>query len=232
MSDHDEIGRYVLGDLPPRDAARLRAREDGDPGFAAEVSRLRDTVRRVEALDDEHWSLPSPPPPPLVPATPRSGADGRRRSGRRLVLRPVAALAAALTLMLVGGVGGALLDDDRGEPAAEGRLVVLRALGPGPHTVRARARLATGEDGTLALTVSGLARSVGASFYEVWLLRSPTSLVSVGTFRVGADGRARVRFPLTADTRRFNVLDVSLEAPDGDPSHSKVSVLRSRPVRG
>ena len=110
--------------------------------------------------------------------------------------------------------------------------MVLRALGPGPHTARARARLDTGRGGTLQLTVSGLARTVGSSFYEVWLLEGPKSLVSVGTFRVGPDGTARVRFPLTADTRRFNIVDVSLEPPDGDPSHSAVSLLRSGPVRG
>jgi hypothetical protein len=55
--------------------------------------------------------------------------------------------------------------------------------------------------------------------------------VSLGTFSVGPDGRARIRVPLSVDLQRFPVLDVSLERADGDPRHSGASVLRSRPVR-
>jgi anti-sigma-K factor RskA len=80
------------------------------------------------------------------------------------------------------------------------------------------------------LTVSGLPRLAGGGFYEVWMLRDPTHLVAVGSFRVGADGRARVDLLVTASPRRFTVLDISREPADGDPAHSGHSVLRSRPI--
>ena len=76
------------------------------------------------------------------------------------------------------------------------------------------------------LTVSGLPRVGGGGFYEVWMLRDPAHLVALGSFRVGADGRARVDLPVTASARRFPVLDISREPADGDPEHSGHSVLR------
>jgi anti-sigma-K factor RskA len=82
----------------------------------------------------------------------------------------------------------------------------------------------------MQLSVSGLPRVGGGGFYEVWMMRDATHLVALGSFRVGADGRARVDLPVTASPRRFPVLDISREAADGDPAHSGHSVLRSRPI--
>jgi anti-sigma-K factor RskA len=76
----------------------------------------------------------------------------------------------------------------------------------------------------------GLPRVGTGGFYEVWMMRDATHLVALGSFRVGADGRARVDLPVTASPRRFPVLDISREAADGDPAHSGHSVLRSRPI--
>jgi RNA polymerase sigma-70 factor (ECF subfamily) len=66
----------------------------------------------------------------------------------------------------------------------------------------------------------GLPRVGGGGFYEVWMLRDPAHLVALGSFRVGADGRARLDLPVTASARRFPVLDISREPADGDPEHS------------
>jgi anti-sigma-K factor RskA len=85
---------------------------------------------------------------------------------------------------------------------------------------------------TVGLDVAGLPASRRGDYYEVWALRTPARLVSLGTFRVGADGRARMSMRLTVDLRRFPILDVSRERADGDPAHSTVSVLRSEPIRG
>jgi hypothetical protein len=64
----------------------------------------------------------------------------------------------------------------------------------------------------------------------VWLMTDDEHLASVATFRVGADGRARFRFHLGVDPRRYRYVDVSLEADDGDPAHGARSVLRSAPL--
>jgi hypothetical protein len=63
------------------------------------------------------------------------------------------------------------------------------------------------------------------------MMRDATHLVALGSFRVGADGRARVELPVTASPRRFPVLDVSREAADGDPAHSGTrSCARGRSI--
>lgn len=58
----------------------------------------------------------------------------------------------------------------------------------------------------------------------------PLLRVALGSFRVGADGGARVDLPVTVSPRRFPVLDISREPDDGDPGHSGASVLRSHPI--
>jgi anti-sigma-K factor RskA len=78
--------------------------------------------------------------------------------------------------------------------------------------------------------VTGLPPSRGGRFYELWLLGAEGELVSLGSFRVPASGEADISVPLPADPGRFAALDVSVEPADGDPGHSKRSVLRA-PLR-
>jgi hypothetical protein len=109
--------------------------------------------------------------------------------------------------------------------------VTLARFGDAPAGAHAQALIVERGRRTMTLEVSGLAPTRGGTFYEVWMLRSPTQLVSVGSFRVDAGGRARVTFPVAADVHRFPIVDVSREPADGDPRHSSDSVLRSRPIR-
>jgi anti-sigma-K factor RskA len=220
VTERPDAAAYVLGQLSPEADRRARDRERDDPAFAAEVRRLRAVAERVGALGPSEWTPPEPPPLRLDPSPP-----ARRR---RLVLRPAVAAVAVIVLLAAGAAGGALLaggGGTRGEPATVARLA---PVGSGPQGARAEARV--GAD-RVTLTVSGLEPTAGGDYYELWMLRSPTELVALGSFRVDADGRARVTLPLAVDPRRFPVLDVSLEPADGDPAHSQVSVLRSPPLR-
>ena len=164
-------------------------------------AELRDAAAQLRALGPEEWE-PATPPPLRAPVAEQHGrvARRRRRLGAPLVRRP--ALAA-------------------------GRDVALAAVGDGPPAAHADARLGAT---TMRLTVSGLPRVGAGGFYEVWMMRDAGHLVALGSFRVGADGRARVDLPVTASPRRFPVLDISREPADGDPAHSGHSVLRSRPI--
>jgi anti-sigma-K factor RskA len=194
-------------------------------------AELRDVAARLRSLGPEEWE--SAPPPPLRATVAEQHAPvERRRAGWRgrfapgLVRRPALAGAAALVLVVLGTALGALIAGGDGSPDA-GREVALAAVGDGPRGAHAAARLRAT---TMQLTVSGLPRVGAGGFYEVWMMRDATHLVALGSFRVGADGRARVDLPVTASPRRFPVLDVSREAADGDPAHSGHSVLRSRPI--
>jgi anti-sigma-K factor RskA len=182
---------------------------------------LRDVAAQVRALGREEWE-PAEPPPLQAPAAPERRSA--RRFARPLVLRPALAAAAAIVLVALGAAGALLVGGDDG---GTGREVVLAPVGDGPRGARADARL---ERAAMHLTVSGLPRVAAGGFYEVWMLRDPSHLVAVGSFRVGADGRARIDLPVAASPRRFPVLDISREPDDGDPAHSGHSVLRSRPI--
>jgi anti-sigma-K factor RskA len=193
-------------------------------------AELRDVAAQLRALGPEEWE-PAPPPP--LRATAEQHAPVERRRPRRrgrfapgLVRRPALAAAAALVLVALGTGLVTLIAGGDGSPVAS-REVALAAVGDGPRGAHAAARLRAN---TMRLSVSGLPRVGAGGFYEVWMMRDATHLVALGSFRVGADGRARVDLPVTASPRRFPVLDISREAADGDPAHSGHSVLRSRPI--
>ena len=82
------------------------------------------------------------------------------------------------------------------------------------------------EQGTsrnLTVDVRGLPATDG--FYEVWLLdESAEKLVSLGTLGAGDTGVFPV--PADLDVAQFPVVDVSREPLDGNPAHSKDSVVR------
>ena len=192
-------------------------------------AELRDVAARLRALGPEEWE-PAAPPPLRAPVAKHHEHVARRprrrgRLGARLALRPALAAAAALALVALAAAGVALIAGDGG--TAGGREVALAAVGDGPPGAHADARL---RPTTMRLTVSGLPRVGAGGFYEVWMMRDAGHLVALGSFRVGADGRARVDLPVTASPRRFPVLDISREPADGDPAHSGHSVLRSRPI--
>jgi anti-sigma-K factor RskA len=217
VSERDQIAAYVLGELEPAEAERLRAREAADPGFAAAVARMRALVQTVDELGPEEWAPAEPPPLAFAPP-----AAARRRT---LVLRPAIAALAAIVLLVVGAVGGALLGG--GGTGDGGQLVALAPVGDGPPEASADARLSSDR---MRLKVSGLPPLSGGAFYEVWMLRSPKELVSVGSFQVGPDGSATVDMPVTASPSQYPVIDISREPDDGDPAHSTLSVLRSKPI--
>ena len=230
MTGRPDVSGYVLGELDPGEAGRLRELERTDRRFAAEVARLREAGARVETLDAAQWEPVEPPPLAFVPE-PRPASGGVsafvRALARPLVVRPAFAAVAAALLLAVGVAGGALLASGDSGNSRGGTQVALNPLGPAPTTARASARIA---DGRMRLDVSGLGRTRKGAFYEVWMLRTPKQLVSLGTFRVDDRGRAKVTLPVTVDAKRFPILDVSVEPADGDPSHSSVSVLRSKPI--
>jgi anti-sigma-K factor RskA len=53
-------------------------------------------------------------------------------------------------------------------------------------------------------------------------------MVSMGTFRVAADGHVDAHMPIAVDLHRYTLVDVSLEPDDGNPAHSATSVMRDR----
>lgn len=238
----------VLGTVPDEHLADVARLMQEDPAFRAEVDRLREAGDALTVLP----AASTDPPPPLDldaalaarPAgrsgrirAPRPAAGRVRRTGAgpvRPLTRPV--LAATLAVLLFGGglLAGTALDGGSSQdaPAAPavtrapaGKQVALGAF-RGRGSQRAAVLMPTSTGQEMELRVSDARPSAPGTYYELWLLDDRRT-TPIGTFRVGADGTARVRFPLAVDPARYRYLDVSVEDDDGDPGHSGRSVLRS-----
>lgn len=167
-------------------------------------SAIRAEVEELEEGDE---------PERLAPVTPL------RRPGW---IAPVAATAAAV--LVVGSIG-----------------VAWAALQPTPATVLASAQLdafpdwvgATGSatvtesaDGSRMVDVTVDLPAGEEGFREVWLISSDTSqLVSLGIVD-GATGSFTI--PAGLDLTRFDLVDISEEPFDGDPTHSGDSIVRGQ----
>lgn len=235
----------VLGTVPDEHLADVARLMQEDPAFRAEVERLREAGDALAVLP----AASTDPPPPLdldaaLAARP-AGRSGRIRVPRRVAGRagrsgagpvrrlPRPVLASTLAVLLFGGglLAGTALDGDSPQDAPAvarepaGEQVALGAFG-GRGSQRAAVLMPTSTGQEMELRVADARPSAPGTYYELWLLDDRRT-TPIGTFRVGADGTVRVRFPLAVDPARYRYLDVSVEDDDGDPGHSGRSVLRS-----
>ena len=236
----DEPPAHVWEAIAARTGIAAAARPTGtDPvGVVTEAPGLAEPPTPAGA-DDSVVTVIEPPEPAVAPpdrppmrAVPRvpgapipfDDAAPRHRARHRRSTRAwalVGAAAAALVVVLVGIV----VTRDGGDDETVVASTRLEPL-PDEPTGRAtpvEARVVETADGRrLDLTLpDGLPAPAG--FYEVWLIDSAVEgMVSLGPAR--ADGTYAV--PSDLDVAAFPIVDVSVEEPDGDPTHSGVSVLR------
>jgi anti-sigma-K factor RskA len=185
---------------------------------------LDDLARRLEQLPREAWDRPVPPPAPW----PQEEAQ-HTAPRRRLILRPVVAVAASAALVVAGLLGGLALsggDGETGGPGGTAQKVQLEAVGKPNRGATGVAELTSRPDDDAVVRVSGLQPSSDGEFYELWLLGEKGELVSLGSFSVPESGVAELEVPVPVDPGQFRYLDVSREPADGDPAHSTDSVLR------
>ncbi len=85
----------------------------------------------------------------------------------------------------------------------------------------------TGPAGRTDMTIrtSGLPRAASGHFYYAWLLDPKTNkMLPLGVVAVDAASTFEVENALVG---RYSAIDISLQADDGNPAHSPVSVLRA-----
>lgn len=190
--------------------------------------------------DDASGSLGTSPPAPVagrsqvggatITSFPERQADGTpsvpSRWSRWLPVGVAAASGLVIGGLLMGAIG---LDRDEQAPppqiVAEAQLAALPD-GPVDTVGSGTAKFEKDNDGNDILVVDTTGLEQPDGFYQVWLLNPKTSgLVSLGTVGSGAQ---QVTFPVPPgiDPDTFSVVDISDEPLDGDPNHSKVSVLR------
>jgi hypothetical protein len=211
---------YLTGELAPEERAAFEA----DPARIAEAERLRPIVRRLESLERDEWEPPEAPA--LVLPGKREPERAPRRRRRVLTLRPLVAAGFALLLLAIGLGAGRLLGDGDGGGRDRGRVLALDPVEPAGGAAHGTATILA-HGGRARFVVRGLKPSANGGFYELWLMNSADDLVSLGSFRVPASGKADVTVPLPADPDGFSALDISAEPADGNPAHSASSVLRA-----
>jgi anti-sigma factor RsiW len=154
---------------------------------------------------------------PLAPVTP---LVPRQR------VRPATWMLAAAGIggIVVGGVATAALTSAPSQPATS--VEASTALDPLPDwDATGTAELTVTPDGQQVLQVSvETASSVEGGYEEVWLIdRDVKGMVSLGPLQ-GSSGSFVI--PEGVDVSDFPIVDVSLEPPDGEPTHSGNSIVR------
>ena len=146
---------------------------------------------------------------------PSNGAGSRRR-------RPWLVPVAAAIGLIVGVLGTWLVTD--GETESPTATVQLAALSG--KTGSGSAELYRTSGGSeLRIGSNGLQPPRG--FYEVWLINADGKrMVSLGV--LDAAGAGTFGIPANAVAQGYRTVDVSLEPDDGDPVHSRDSIIRGQ----
>jgi anti-sigma-K factor RskA len=218
-----EPAAVALDLLDPDELPIAEALLRDDPAFAAEVERLRNTTERLAGMDPLAWSPPPAPALDIARATGRPKAVTPRPSWKprwRLAFGSAVALAAVVAGVIV--LSGAGSPSDPAPPAVTALTLrpVAGAGGGGEIVVHA--------SGDAELQASGLRPNGTHEHYEAWLADRGGRMVPMGSFRVGADGKADVHMTVDADLATFAFVDVSVEPDGGPPTHSGASILRAR----
>ena len=241
--DRDDQDERALRAIRSREPEGASGGIDPDDAEGAQLARLGGIVR---SLSDEDLARDEPPPrlwdaiaarssgaaPPGGTATvaastgaPPSEPVPLQRKPRRTSVRArvLAVGAAAAAVLVVVGVLVARGGDDDPVVVASARLEPLPDQ-PAGDARPVDAQVVESGGGLqldMALGDAGLPEPEG--FYEVWLIDpNVEGMVSLGPAR--SDGTYAV--PPDIDVAAFPIVDVSVEPPDGVPTHSGVSVLR------
>ena len=188
-----------------------------------EWDSLRSTVEIARSLDEQDVVIAPPPGvwaavSAQITAAP-SVADLASRRSRRWA--PWVAVAAAAGLVF-GGVAGVALTRSATPAPAIVATTPLEPLADYSTTGRASVEVVDAAQ-VLAVNVSDLPATDG--YFEVWLLApDASSMIAIGT--LGSGQASTFPLPDGVSLRDYPVVDISIEAYDGDPTHSSDSVAR------
>lgn len=235
LSYEESAGAYVLDALTDEETRAFEAHLEGCMRCRADVADLRLAAEALPAS-----APPVPPPPELkerimsivraeaellqaagdradVPPAPRREHRGWRWLTGSLRLRPVVALAAAASVLVLGGALGLALNSAGG---THSRTIVATVDHKAAPNGSAELRV-VGGSGTLRVT--GLRNPSGGRVYQVWVQRgeqNPTPTNAL--FSVRADGTASVSVP---DLHGVKQVMVTAEPPGGSSMPSEAPVI-------
>ena len=140
--------------------------------------------------------------------------------------RWVAPLAAVVVGVAIGA-GAVVIAQNRSDTATIEAVAPLKPVDTGPLAGEAGVQFGEAE---LVAIPTGTQVRVNApdlpptgNAYEVWLFGDEGRMVSLGTL---SDGTGTFTVPQGINPQEYRVVDVSDEAPDGNPAHSGISLVR------
>lgn len=181
-----------------------------------------DTVGGADAPPDRVWRAIS-----SEIADPPAAARSRRPVWRRFAL-PVAAAVVGVAAGIGIGVGVAATPPPSTTVVAQ--LAPVAAADPGSRGT-AGVRTSDGRR-QMVIQINGVTNVAGADFLEAWLM-DPTGsrLVSLGSLaQDGSTFRGTFTVPADLPMTEFDTVDISAEKWDGNPGHSRISLLRGTVV--
>jgi hypothetical protein len=234
VEQHPDAERLTLAALPA---------EDRDPGVeqhlstCAECRERVDGLRRTVELARAGRGEPAVPPPRVwdaiaaelddvdeVPAPVRS-ARSRARWGWRAVAVPAAAAVIGVAAGL--GIGIGISPPTPAENPVP--LAQLRPIGPADPSAAGTVDAIQRDGGQeLVIKLEGVTDTEGGDYLEAWLIDAAGNrLVSLGALTAsGATYTGEFTIPADLPMAEFNTVDISAERWDGDPTHSRISLLR------
>ncbi len=253
--DPTTLALAALGeDIPAHESAHLYACEAclADVATLAEVVTLgREAPRELPEVPEAVWSgitrelslVGAPDGDESRPVAPPGAFRGGPPTGAGRPTAPEAevialaprrarrgfqsmALAAAVGALVGGAVVWSAVDRASADSGGQDVFLAQAVLEPLQDSVTepGEATVLDSPDGKV-VRVDARTLPADDGFYEVWLLDADaTKLVALGALPAGSIGTFTV--PPGLSITDFPVVDISLESYDGDPSHSKNSLMR------
>jgi anti-sigma-K factor RskA len=202
-----DLPAYLNGELDAVGEARVRAALNRDPRLRQELRALSEAI---EALESATAGAERPE---------ASNAGHRRSRARLFALSAAAAVIVALVVLV------AVVQFSRQDELAR-QLITLEPVGQG--TSSGTAEVYRDRGGTFVdLRFESLPDRGEASHYEAWLL-SPGDSPPISLGVISHSGGTLTIPPGVPSS--YTMIDVSVEHLDGNPGHSGISVLRSKPL--
>ncbi|MFB4350601.1 anti-sigma factor [Microbacterium sp. CR_7] len=231
--DPEQLALLALGEpvASPEEKAHLEecpacAGEVADLAHAAGVARSTvadgdlesprtDVWTRIH--DELHLDGGLAPDPLRSGAVPAGSAQPARRPRRSWW---VLAAASALVLAVGGGIWAAIAVAQRPVIVATATLDAF----PSHPDAAGSAEVDEDRSGARTLTITLDGQAASDEYREVWLIRADgEALISLGVLN---DRTGVFTIPAAVDLAEYDLVDVSFEPVDGDPSHSGNSIVR------
>jgi anti-sigma factor RsiW len=238
--DDEVLALLALGERPgtPDEVAEAERHLASCARCSSEVDELGAVVRTARTVTPDDALVDAPPhvwenvvrelggtaeqASAPAPADVVDLSEKRRSRGRLLPI-----LAAACVGAVVGGIGVAVVTSSSSSDAGTQQQVLASTVLDPLNNSGAQGTvevLQTSSGPVVSVDVSGL-KKADNGFYEVWLLdKEAQKLIALGTLDAGDKGTFVM--PPGVSMNDFPVVDVSLEPNDGNPAHSKNSLVR------